>query len=95
MLFYSVLNKNKSYFFFKYSTNLATALAILFCSLYKRFYVFWETATTISTTRIKEFAANTAITTYTLTNHIHPLLFFHIFQSDVYRQMLQIRSMES
>ena len=28
MLFYSVLNKNKSYFFFKYSTNLATALAL-------------------------------------------------------------------
>ena len=54
-----------------YSLQHFHLVSILFCRLYKRFYILGKATATIPTTRIKEFAANTAITTYTLTNHIH------------------------
>ena len=46
-------------------------IAILFCSLYQRLNIFRETRTSIATTRIKEFAADTRVATDALAHHIH------------------------
>ena len=46
-------------------------IAILFRSLYQRLNIFRETRTSIATTRIKEFAADTRVATDALAHHIH------------------------
>ena len=46
-------------------------ITILFSSLYQRLYIFRETRTTVSTTGIQKFTANTTICTNTFANHIY------------------------
>ena len=46
-------------------------ITILFRSLYQCLYIFRKTRTTISTTGIQKFTANTTIRTNTFANHIY------------------------
>src|SRR5574344_774279 len=54
-----------------YGLEHAHGISILLCSLDKSLDIFWETASTISTTRIQEFATDTAIGSHSLANHVH------------------------